>query len=146
MTTRRWLRPAFIVSTTLATQCFGGAAQAQSVAPNPLPCPATAPTNGGACPRPGLRCGYRPCITVNTQQFTCVASTRRWQLVESSCNPPMPPGPIVTPPVVPQNQPAPPRPVVRATQNPPAPTQNPPALRPPPMVVPEYRHKPSDPA
>ena len=135
MTKRRPLRPAFILTTTLAAECLAGAdAHAQGLRPNSSRCPATPPRSGGACARPGLRCNYRPCVDYFTQRYTCLASTRRWSLVEATCTPPPPPPPVnlsprnPPPPIIPRGNPPPPP--SEETPAPPVIHRNPPRPRP----------------
>jgi len=142
MTKRRPLRPAFILTTTLAAECLAGAdAHAQGLRPNSTRCPATPPPSGGACPVPRLEGNYRPGIAYYTQRYTCLPSTRRWSLVEATCNPPEPPPPPPPPPpthMPPGNPPAPtiilrgnpPPPPEEETPPPPVLHRNPPRLRP----------------
>jgi len=66
----------------------GGGGDASTDTPAPSPCPATAPTNGAACDRTGLVCGYGDdprwsCRTVATCNGT-------WSVVADAC-PPSPP-------------------------------------------------------
>ena len=82
---RTTLRAAFVV--TYALQ----AAPAHADPPNGPRCPAQSPAEGGACADAGLECGYRPCGEYNTLRATCDGATRRWTVVEVTCNPPPPP-------------------------------------------------------
>jgi hypothetical protein len=116
---RRMLRPAFVLTTALAAECLAGAdASAQTPPRNSPRCPRVAPAAGGACARPRLECGYRPCGNYFTQRFTCAPQTRRWTFVEVTCNPPPPPPP---PPMIrpPGNPPPPPPEDLGMHRNPP---------------------------
>lgn len=87
MSKRSPARSALVVTYALSA----AASAAHADPPNNARCPAAAPQENTPCATPSLECGYRPCGDYNTIRATCDARTRRWSIVEVTCNPPPPP-------------------------------------------------------
>jgi hypothetical protein len=67
-------------------------------------CPEDQPPQGRACAKPGLRCAYGDCGSI---ELTCDASARVWLVTGGHAPPPSLPGPPPRPPAPPPPKPTP---------------------------------------